>query len=121
MVGQVISFNPDGSISGLVHKPNKGIDIVSMGKAEVSRVSEVVWSSTKQQWYVRFLKGPYSNLPMYVPQCLVDHDTVPEEGDPLPTAYFNSYDQAVNAEIAFFNKLRVEGSLKEMDNISDVA
>lgn len=108
---QVISIAADGTMSGLQKKPGQGIDLTQFGTAKVERASEIMWEETSQAWYVLPLKGAYANSPLteddwtaylpWPPARLkgVQHGT--------RTLLFSSYDDAVAAEIAFLDEVRL--------------
>lgn len=113
---QVISISPDGGLSGLLHKPGKGVDLRQFGKCDIARVSLVEWDEDNQLWYIKFLKGPYAGqdcTDKLLSECGLNTKTlrgfvrVPSAGKSL----FHDYDDAVAVEIAIFNELRRSGKL----------
>jgi hypothetical protein len=115
---QVITVGPDGSMSGLQRKPSEGVDLRQFGRASITRASEILWHEPAQRWTIRVLSEPFRNMPVTAAMvraiglepagfvgCCVD-DTVS-----AGTLSFLDYDQAVAAEIAFLDALRVAGRL----------
>lgn len=114
---QVISISPEGVVSGLQHKKDQGLDLRQFGRAEIVRASEVVWDDRWQKWRVEFREGAgqyagtilspqqlsalgvASQLPAYS-VCVI-----------LNAVLFDEYDDAVKAEIAVLNTLRLQGKL----------
>lgn len=115
---QVITIHQDGSISGLVHKPGKGVEITGMGTAEVVRASEIVWDYQSQKWVVSFLTGPLQGKYMTWREMFL---AVPDmktaetwtdgndyrQVDETQIVSFRTYELAVEAEIAYFNYSRL--------------
>lgn len=107
MTKQVITIKPTGNLAGLVHKPGKGIDITKMGRAKVTRASDIIWSEDHQKWCIKALQGPQAGKVLTVGDLALD---VTDE-----VAYFTSYEVAVENEIDYFNHLRATNQLVEMD------
>lgn len=114
---QTITIHTDGAMTGLQMKPGKGVDLRGFGKAEIKRVSEIAWDEHNQSWLVQPL----------APQCLahlredgrglfawiwtrVCHKAIPMPcrmaDDGFLTLLFDDYDDAVAAEIEFYNAAR---------------
>ncbi|AHC30471.1 hypothetical protein CC53_gp054 [Rhizobium phage vB_RleS_L338C] len=118
---QVITIQPDGTMSGLQVKPGKGIDLTKLGKAHVVRASEILWHEEKQLWYVSLLNeerqmdGLFGTLTwdMWTDAGL-DHEQLPAATtfsvvrDNL-AMFFPDYDRAVIAEIAYLDAMRLKG------------
>lgn len=110
---QVISIEHGGRISGLQHKPGKGIDLRQFGKCDIKRVSLVEWDADRQSWYVQFLEGPLAG------QLLTEaHANDADErliytskDDVSGVLYFDEYEMGVTAEIKMFNAFRRAGKL----------
>lgn len=117
---QVITFSPDGSVSGLQRKPGQGIDLRQFGKAEIKRASEIVWDTDVQAWYIDVLQE--------AGQGVVTHDNIraasreafytyvySQGRDGLfltpsrDALFFSNYDDAVKVEIAYLDALRLKG------------
>lgn len=60
MTRQVLTISPDGSLAGLQVKPGKGFDLRQMGRALITRASEVLFSEAEQKWYVEVREGRYN-------------------------------------------------------------
>lgn len=129
---QVISVKANGSISGLQHKPGKGIDLRQFGKANITRASEIVWNEMVQKWYVQFIRGPLAghtltqdvwerlNMPTPAGEPPELHPVESPIGHELcatvyPTAMFEEYDEAVDAEVAYFNHVRLKDGSMSLD------
>lgn len=119
---QVITITADGSIKGLQRKD--GFDLRQMGEADINRVSEVVWEKQNQKWYVKFLQSETVLLFEYdriLDEFLIqaaDENWPFEKWKELyyttvhtPTAYFDEYEDAVQAEIKTLDYLRIVGQL----------
>ena len=118
---QVITFSPDGSVSGLQRKPGQGIDLTKFGKADVKRVSEIVWDTDHQAWKIDVLqdagKGIVTCVKLTVYGVFVHQvigllgykfSNLTDELGGRPVL-FDNYDDAVKVEIAYLDALRVEG------------
>lgn len=115
MQDQVITIGMDGTISGLQRKPGQGIDLREFGHAEITRASEIVWSEIEQLWTVVPLQGRYAGIAMsrddweawvsWPPAGLT------RTAHATNTLLFAEYDDAVKAEIAFLDALRIAGLL----------
>ena len=111
---QVITVSPDGTLSGLQVKPGKGVDLTSLGHAEVRRVSEIIWDDTDQMWFVQIIAGPLAGKKITLeaweaaglqfltsPLCLVNPEGV---------FLFKDYDTAVAAEVKYLDTMRLAGT-----------
>jgi hypothetical protein len=110
-MAQVVTISPDGSISCLQAKPGKGADFRKLGRAEISRASEVLWDQDEQAWYVQIVRGRYNG-------AVISTLTMAEIGlDRLPVSprqpvgtglpyFWEDYDDAVKGEIAFLDHVR---------------
>ena len=111
MSRQVITIGPSGQVSGLQRKPSQGIDLRSLGKAEIVRVSEVLFSPQEQKWYVKVLEGALAGRvvdeALLQEACLAAPETaaVAENGYIL----FEDYDDAVKMEIQVLDTFRLRG------------
>lgn len=119
---QVITVHADGSVSGLVHKPGKGVAIMDMGKASVVRASTIDWNDIAQHWVIRFLAGPRSGDlfnwgdMIELSPSLSKSDAFKEVGeDPKQVVGFKTYELAVKMEIDFFNAERIKGNMSYTD------
>jgi hypothetical protein len=116
---QVVTVHPDGSISGLQRKPGQGFDLRTMGHAQIRRASEVIWDDMCQRWYVAILEPPFRGRTLDRHVCRDSGvnltSVMPEsalEWDRAGCAMFFEYDDAVKAEIAVLDGLRVRGKLQ---------
>lgn len=120
---QVITIDATGAVSGLQHKPGKGLDLTTLGRAEVTRVSLVEWCPTNQAWYVDILQehgrgklteakmeDAYAGLDRHIGDSIRVKLSRPwrvaEEGGLL---LFTTYDDGVAGEIYYLNLLRLNG------------
>ncbi len=128
MGAQVVTITPDGGISGLQRKKGNGLDLRKLGHAEIERASEITWSENNQLWLVRVLNERaarwMTNPPGHSNILKTSHWRV-AVGTPMPNGYsvvavkpyshgdfwlgFDDYDDAVAAEVAFLDALRVRG------------
>jgi len=132
---QVMTFHPDGSVSGLQVKPGQGVQLTSMGDAKVTRASEIAWLEDAQAWHVNVLVGPekgpvtFDKLDRALGDEGPDHTaSLAELNELAPSGWgtsayevgcsivdtesdliFASYPEAVQVEIAFLDALRVQG------------
>lgn len=113
---QIVTIQPDGTISGLQRKPGKGLDLRSLGGvAEIVRVSEIVWSTPKQRWFIVFREGPLKDKIAthgMLGSATGDYtiDGVNMEMDIAnKNLLFVDYDDAVKVEIAILDGFRKQG------------
>ena len=125
---QVVTITPDGGISGLQRKKGKGLDLRKLGHAEIERASEITWSENNQLWLVRVLNeraarwmtNPpgHSNIlkvshwqRVVTIKCPNGYTLVPVKPYVCDAYWmgFDDYDDAVAAEVAFLDALRVKG------------
>lgn len=105
-----LRISPTGGIHSLLYKPGKGPDFLSMGEAEVTRASEILWDSPSQSWYVKILDGEFSGRELsYNDLNIVYSVSLFDTSD--KRALFTSYDLAVEAEVRFINYVMGGGSL----------
>lgn len=119
---QVITIDPNGQMSGLQRKPGQGVDLTKFGAAQVVRVSEIEWDETAQKWTIRPLTTGTAidgELVSYRQLILALRDgyealagLVDDAGVLDQPARFDGYDQAVAAEIAYLDALRLRGDFK---------
>lgn len=112
---QVVTISPDGTISGLQRKAGQGLDLRTLGKASIERVSEIKWDEDRQAWYVEVISGPLTNLILtaqYRHKVAGLEGWFPE-GATISTGtgilYFDDYDDAVRAEVEFLDAMRLKG------------
>lgn len=137
-MNQVITISPEGEISGLQVKRGRGLLLTELGKAEVRRVSHIMWNEVAQAWQVevsdvnvvfeilRLLQevttcqeDAASELHVIITLALwteVTGEKFPPKGGLSlhapgfgPNMWFEDYDDAVQAEIRFLDALRVKG------------
>ena len=132
MKEQVITVDPDGTISGLQVKKGKGLDLTTLGRSHIERVSEIVWSLEWQCWFVKVLSSAVIKWMQDVWSMSEDRPGVltwelwckaTEQQEDLNHAklpygceevylhilHFKDYDDAVAAEVEFLNALRLKG------------
>ncbi len=128
---QVITIAPDGAMSGLQMKPGKGVDLRQFGKADIKRVSEILWSAQAQKWYIEgvtgHLKGHIfrhddywgvrrmNRLAREVKKAYGGVAAWAPGADPMQVPHgimlFDNYDHAVAAEIVTLNRFRKEDGI----------
>ena len=128
----IVTYDPrDGSYSCLRAKKDKGLDLRKLGEVEVRRVSHIVWDESEQSWFVQIL-DPIVREWMFGPDEAGDgelrwhhwcaalcFDTTESENIPAGAVllthrlFFEDYEDAVAAEIAFLDALRLEGIVPE--------
>ena len=122
---QVITVGADGSLQGLQHKPGKGLDLRQFGPAHIVRATEVLWHETDQGWFVEFRSGPLTGELLdagHVKAAGMDYESPPfpvkqnvyaafgrNAAEDEPVLLFAEYDDAVKAEIAVLDGLRLNG------------
>lgn len=104
---QVITVHPDGTLSGLQVKPGKGIDLRQFGTANIQRASEVLFNEDRQQWFVEVRKGRYAGKQITWTMLAMATGQVFKMKANDPVAHFDEYDDAVNAEIAVLDHIRL--------------
>jgi len=109
---QVITIGPNGSLTGLQHKPGQGVDLRQFGRADIQRASEVLHCADRQKWYVEFRHAGTFTGKRLTHSMLFDAGHDLSNGQPVQdtTAYFQDYDEAVAGEIAVLNYLRLQDS-----------
>jgi len=115
MTTQVISVAPDGTVSGLQRKPGQGLDLRQFGKADIQRASLIEWAEDVQAWFIDVLQDA-GRGPVSYRRWIEAVGTVEPEGfvgaanyvDDRPML-FAEYDDAVKAEIAYLDALRLQG------------
>ncbi len=115
---QVITISQDGGMSGLQRKTGKGVDLRQFGRASIERASLIEWDENKQKWWVSIQSGKYAGAALsHVLRC--NAGMMPATGEafyPGSTMttnggvyMFKDYDDAVKAEVAFLDALRLRG------------
>lgn len=107
---QVITIAPDGSIETLRQKKGQGVDLRAFGEVQMERVSEVLLDEDKQEFYVRFLKGPLAGLEVSegLYGLIAETDFVLSKAD--ERKLFPDYEDAVQAEILIWNFVSLNGT-----------
>ena len=105
---QVISFHATGIVSGLQRKPGEGLDLRSLGTADIRRASEVLWDQTTQKWYVKITLGKYKGIVITnrMREAASTHTILANIDTYTAHALFTEYDDAVSAEIAVLDHIR---------------
>lgn len=106
----VITFHHDGSVETLLK--DKVFDTRVFGGRKIERVSEILPTDDGQLFFVKWLRGPLANASVEVPtvcssvvranhgiSCYYNGDTI----------FFETYEEAVDHEIACVNELRLSG------------
>lgn len=107
---QVITIKPDGSIEGLERRD--GFDFKKLGKAEIQRTSEVEFDSEKQKWFVSFKHcESYPKLNWFLWCCVNNWAYIGVGKEDPYLAYFDTYEQGVQAEIKTLDFLRLNSTL----------
>jgi hypothetical protein len=111
---QVVTIGTDGSIAGLQVKPGAGFDLRQMGKARITRASEVLWVEDEQAWCVEVRQGRYDGQKLdtfHMESAGCTWEEINPDAVRLSVLYFNEYDAAVKCEIAVLDGLRLKGLL----------
>lgn len=123
-VRQVITINPLGGISGLQRKKGQGIDLTAFGKADVKRVSEILWheeaTDCPRGWHIHFLLGVRAGTLLTVGAYKAHkHLGLPpilnEDSHDDAIASFDDYDDAVKVEVAVLDNDRLMGNGVELE------
>lgn len=114
---QIITIAPNGIMSGLQVKKGRGVDLRQFGPAKIERASEIVFNDRYQAWSVLLLKAGGRGHAL-VTEALYHEATGlqgwPEGCQELTAGghlLFGDYDDAVQAEIAVLDGLRLKGEL----------
>lgn len=89
----VVSFMPNGSAQSTLK--DSVFDTRFLGSRRIERVSEITFNQEVQKFYIFWLKGPRAG-------------TIESNKDGVPL-YFDTYDSAVEFEVASINCLRLIG------------
>jgi len=109
---QVITVQPDGTISGLQRKTGKGLDLRQFGHARIERVSEITWDEKRQRWTVNIINGPMEGtLLTWASWRGAGFTSIPKGCKVTSSSVmmFEDYDDAVATEVAFLDMLRKRG------------
>lgn len=105
---QIFTISEDGTIKTLRSK--SGLDLREVGPVSVKRVSEIEFDTDRQKWFTHLLD----------PDRLLTAHMLASLDIPLNTSwdvgadgvlYFNDYDEAVEAEVMYFNSKALEGAI----------
>ena len=113
---QLITVGTDGSLTSLLTKRGRGLDIKQLGEAEVVRSSEIEWEDSAKGWWIHLL-----NCKLH--QGIVNRDMVEVAGAEAMdmvaglecwqmgaggecAIHFRDYDEAVTVEVAVIQGLR---------------
>jgi hypothetical protein len=99
-------------MSGLQRKPGQGIDLRQFGKADIKRVSEIEFNEKTQMWFVHVLRGPWQGICLARGHMLDNLGSIPVGGSVNADSLiveFADYDDAVKAEVAFLDAVRLKG------------
>lgn len=117
---QVITVQPDGTMSGLQRKNGQGLDLRKFGHAKIERVSEISWSENHQRWTIKVLGSRsfsgvltaqcFHAAGVEVPETACAEDVGVFSDAPCELLLFEDYDDAVKAEVAYLDALRVRGT-----------
>ncbi len=136
MSQQVITIAPGGAMSGLQRKRGRGVDVRQFGHATIERASEITWNEMDQCWHVRLLNrkvlewmhpkrsimiecGEGATLCMFYwvkamparETYMISAGASPPKGSTNLSKRcwlaFEDYDDAVAAEVAFLDALRL--------------
>ena len=73
-----------------------------IGKAKVKRVTLIEWNENYQEWYIRWADSDKRWTTKFIMDSVLPHTKLPE-GEEI--AYFEDYDDAVEAEILVIQSL----------------
>ena len=109
---QLITVSPSGEISGLQFKKGKGLDLRTFGEAKIIRSSLIEWDEQCQQWYINLLKRGVVTRDV-AQQAGLGWDDMEKFNGELEDIggeciyRFDEYEDAVSAEIAVIQGLRL--------------
>lgn len=112
---QVITILTNGGVSGLQVKPGRGLDISKMGRAKITRASEILWNEEQQCWYVDVLQNTGKG-PLTIDKWHAEGLDGPPKGyvgASNGVMLFGDYENAVAAEIAYLDAMRKDGRFDE--------
>ena len=107
MSKKIITVHTDGTVSALRYKD--GPDLSVMGRQAIKRASDIVWLEDRQKWAVKPLLGPLKGLvtkEQVMRATRGENVPVNSRGD---VAVFDTYEDAVQAEIVVLDALRLQG------------
>lgn len=110
---QVITIGADGSVSGLQRKKGQGLDLRQLGDAKIERVSEIKFEEANQKWFVLPVSGAFEGHALtdrlWNKYCAPLDPKADFIGERDGVLYFEDYDDAVKAEVAFLDAARRVG------------
>jgi len=89
----VVTFHPNGTVETLLK--DTVLDTRIFGRREIKRVSEVLPTDDGEEFFIRWLRGPKAGEV--------------ERHEDGTTAFFHTYEAAVDQEIAAVNAMRLAG------------
>ena len=110
---QVVKVDAAGGLTGL--RTASGVSLTKMGRAEVERISEAVFDPDVQKWYVVFSGGLLGRIPFNRGMLVIGGVEEDEALDMVRkatgdrTLYWQTYEDAVEFEVAFVNWCLVHG------------
>lgn len=112
MSEQLITINPDGSLSGLDFKAKGAVSFRDLGPATTKRITDIEWEEERQCWNIRFLLGTLAGSLLTVDLAQETHMPPSAYGAPHPETGvlgWDDYDTAVSAEVAMIQAARLTG------------
>jgi len=107
---QTISVDIFGRVSGLVHRNQLDLTKLKAKDKRVERASDIRFSEDDQKWYIHYLIPPFAGRSATYMD--LKSKQFPKEDILYSVMYFDNYEEAVQVEIALFNKFRKEGLVK---------
>lgn len=105
----VMRFMPDGSIQHTLKDtffdPSKELGATR----KIDRMTDIKYDEERQKFYVEFLRGDDNGRPLVGATIGVLEGFLFYKHDNQDTAYYNTYEAAVEAEIELVNRLRYDG------------
>lgn len=103
----VITFKPNGSIEFTRSSEPLITDLEQHGRKSVKRMTEILFSEEDQKYYIVWTAGPFSYRNIL---SVVGYTLDPEGNlEPENIKLFETYEQAVEYEIAMVDYLRLHG------------
>ena len=125
---KVMTIGKEGEVSGLYDKTAASF-YSSIGEQAIRRVSLIEFDDAEQRWYVKFIckfnkTGKEAGFQKTLSgDCLLSIDAHATFSAPAyfkkEVAYFNTYEEGVQAEVSFLNNLRKKGVYPVGIKVSD--